>query len=112
LGEILEIEGKKMNQRELRRTVEERLAESVEGRRIFQRKPWTFVLLQVRVNGILEEIFDFAKVQYPDEWDPKRGRELAEQKAIAALAKKLVNEHGDPRTWFFEGDLPRYHGRM
>lgn len=79
--------------RELRKQVEERLMELVVGRQIFQRKPWTCVVLHMKLTDGPEEVFDFSKVQYPDRWDPERGAELAEQKAIAALARKLIKEH-------------------
>lgn len=84
-----------MTQRELRRQVETLLRGLVRDREVYQRQPWTCVVLKVQVDGVLREIYDFTKVQYPDPWDAEYGVELAEKKAIAALAKELVREHGE-----------------
>lgn len=90
-----------MTQRELRKQVEELLKTLVRDKEVYQRQPWTFVLLRVQVNGELREIYDFAKVQYPDRWDAVRGIELAEQKALARLAKELIKE--DPAKYWAVG---------
>lgn len=83
-----------MNQRELRKRVEERLWELVESREVYQRKPNTFVLLRVRViSNDVKEAFGFSKVMYSDVFDPAAGIDLAEKKAIAWLAKELVATH-------------------
>ena len=77
-----------MTRRELRKQVEELLGKLVRDRTVYQRQPWTFVLLKVQVDGELREVYDFAKVQYPDRWDADYGAKLAEKKAIAALATR------------------------
>ena len=87
-----------MTQRELRKMVEALLSTQLTSRKVYQRQPWTCVVLRVRVDGPLgeeREACGFSKVMYPDAWNAERGVELAEQKALASLAKELIRENPD-----------------
>jgi hypothetical protein len=61
---------------------------------IRQRCPWTFVDIAVRMNDKIYDAFDFAKVQWPDTFDADTGVERAKRKAIARIAKQIMEEGG------------------
>lgn len=104
---------KVMMKKKLRHHVKELIRGLIRDREVYQRQPWTCVVLTVQVNGEFRKIFDFSKVQYPDAWDSERGIELAEQKAISAFAKELIREDpagaldiGQGASIFIEGSAP------
>lgn len=93
-----------MTRRELRKQIQELLRQLVRDRVVYQRRPWTMVLLRIQVDGELRETFGFAKVRHPDEWSSEEGINLCEKKAVAALAKEIVGEHPADALAFISRD--------
>lgn len=56
--------------------------------RVIQKRPYTAVYVDFLCD-ILESGVGFSKVNYPDRWDARYGRELALRKALAEIARKL-----------------------
>ena len=87
-----------MNKRQKRKDVEEVLRESMQTQ-VWQDKPYTAVKVVVVefeevAAGRLRWAYGFSKVTYPDKWDARYGMELAVDKAVAKIAKEIMNEIG------------------
>lgn len=59
---------------------------------VIQRKPYTWASIICKVDGIEHIDFAFAKVTWPDRWNPEEGIRLCKDKASALIAKKLLKE--------------------
>ena len=59
-------------------------------RQIIQLRPNTCVELWITFKGIREKAVGFTKVSWPDEWDAKKGEDLAIEKALHRLARQIV----------------------
>ena len=52
-------------------------------------QPYTLTEIEVNVNGTVVRGYGFAKVRYPDEYNPTVGANKTEHRAIQNLAEKL-----------------------
>jgi len=53
-----------------------------------QKRPYSFIKVKCRIrNGVYEGV-GFAKVRYPDRWNPAIGYDIAYRKAIADAVRK------------------------
>ena len=65
---------------------------------VWQDRPWTAVKIRFPYTSPSSEFLStgielgFSKVCRPDKWDAQRGIDLAVQKAIAKIAKKLAEQ--------------------
>lgn len=75
--------------RKLRRAVEEEL--KIEEVEVVQKQPWTMVRVLAIWHGRAYEDHGFSKVCYPDEWDAEEGVRVAKRKAIADIARQVVD---------------------
>ena len=62
---------------------------------VIQRKPNTCVVVEVEHNGLRYVDFGFSKVNWPDWFLPRRGKEIALGRAVDAVAARII------------GDVPR-----
>ena len=56
---------------------------------VIQRKPNTCVIVEVKHNGQQYVDFGFSKVNWPDWFLPRRGKEIAAGRAIANIAERV-----------------------
>ena len=83
--------------------IRDKLMERVEGGdseiEVWQQRPYTAVRVQVEepLMGMMVAGLGFAKVNWPDKWDPEYGRKMALRKAVASIAKRLVGRDSVPR---------------
>jgi hypothetical protein len=72
------------------------LKKKIRDKHFIQRKPYTCAVLRVDVDNVpymgrhYAKTVGFAKVCYPDRWDPEYGRQLAERKALFYLADEIL----------------------
>jgi len=81
-----------MNKRQLRKELEEKLRANGLEEEVWQAKPWTAIKVAAEFDGEIHQALGFTKVQYPDVWDPHFGIGLARDKAIAKIAKAIVED--------------------
>jgi hypothetical protein len=81
-----------VSKRKLRKELEQKLNTQIVSRSVYQERPYTCIVLEVKTPyGVVKGI-GFSKVCYPDRWDAQRGEELAKDKAIAKIAKAVLRK--------------------
>ena len=58
----------------------------------WQKKPYTAAQVTYEARSLLWSDYGFTKVQYPDKWDAQYGIGLAVRKALASIARQIVEE--------------------
>jgi hypothetical protein len=82
---------KPLSKRKLKEKVKEKLyAGIVQPVDTFQKRPNTCVVFDVNYEGVTHNCIGFSKVSWPDEWDTDYGVNMAIEKAISDLAKRLI----------------------
>lgn len=81
---------KDLTKREMRQNLMAEIQANIGTETVFQRQPWTCVVVTANVNGEVREGIGFAKVQWPDQWDEEYGVTLAECKAVADIARQVM----------------------
>ena len=69
----------------------EQLRENIVHQKIYQKQPWTMVEIDVIYEGHPYTDIGFAKVQYPDKWDAQYGVDLCVNKALASIARTIMD---------------------
>jgi hypothetical protein len=88
-----------VSKRKLRKELEQKLNDQIVSRSVYQERPYTCIVLEVKTPyGVVQGI-GFSKVCYPDRWNAQRGEELAKDKTITRIAKTIMEK--------MEADKPR-----
>lgn len=64
------------------------------------KKPWTYTVVAVKIDGSYHLGDGFSKVCYPDEFDADVGTELSRKRAVHDLAGKLWQVEQTPSALF------------
>ena len=79
-----------VSKRKLRKELEQKLNTQIASSLVYQDRPYTCIVLEVKTPyGVIQAI-GFSKVCYPDQWNEQRGAELAKDKAITKVAKSII----------------------
>ena len=70
----------------------EQLRQNIVYQKAHQKQPWTMVHIRVRHQDLVYTDLGFAKVMYPDTWDAQYGVDLCVNKALASIARTIMEE--------------------
>lgn len=82
---------KTIGKRQLREELQERIRAGIESIDVYQKCPYTCVSVTASFDGQIYTELGFSKVRWPDPWVESEGTNLAVKKAIAGIAKPIVN---------------------
>lgn len=69
---------------------------------VIQRKPYTVVVAEVEYDSQRYVDFGFSKVNWPDWFQPRRGKEIALGRAIEGIARRVTNPDEKTRPTLHE----------